>query len=509
MTQFNVAKVTPSITFELCPLLLKNQEAAIEIGKDGRWHARKSGWISKVCHIRDEKYHNERIGRIAAILAKTLSEQPRMDMKAVENNFQANATRQFLRSLRKQTLADPRIEECRRQYLATKLGINSQVFDANPGFQSYAYDSYLERYLMGYGHALKIDQQSKKLEIMIDGTYKPWHEAYAKFQALPASKGTPKQSWLYGPKGVQKEDMYNWKELKPYMQGNPAEWGNQYIFEFCACCSTSPRFTGDHSWIRLKTPSGDIYSVGLYRPGKSDWTHNYRHPFRVKEGYLMQPDVSEFWPCDIFTIPVAITEAQFLKMKSVIETDKQNNDQVFQLFQNNCMLYCHKIAALGGIKLPTTEAALRMITPLKTQQKADHLMQKLPQLVGKLCNYVQAFFINVAQLILGAGKVDPKVAVKHHPKKIRPHIHSIFDIFNVSKSQLNHPFTLGQKTRKQILNWRQQETARIKAEQDKLKAKIAVQTIPAEAAKIQQEINQLETAIAKVQYDLPANFRLV
>lgn len=507
MSQFNVASLSQNITTELFPLLLKNQTATIEQGKDGLWHAKKVNWFSRLIHIKDSKYHNERNGRIAAVLAKQLFEQPRLPMDAVEKNPKADVARRFLRELRGQKNPDPRIKECRKEYLAIKLSLESTVLDANPGFQEYAQECFLERYLLGYGHSLKINPQDNKIEILIDGSYKPWSEAYLQFKAMPPPQEGPRQPWLYGPKGVQKLDMYDWKELKPFKQGNPADWGNQYVFEFCICCSTTPRFTGDHSWIRLKTPTGDIYSVGLYRPGKPDWTHNFRQPFRVKEGLLMQPDVSEFWPCDLYTIPVAITEEQFLKMKHTIEKDKQDNDQVFQLFQKNCMLYCHKIAALGDIRLPTTEIALRMITPLKTQQKAEEVMNKSP-LLKKIFIHTQAFFINLTQVLLGASKVDAKVSAKHPGQKIKPHIQSIFDIFKISKSELNHPFTLGQKTRKRIMNWRQEETSKLKSEQAKLASKITPQTPQVEVVKYQQEINFLENKINKVRFDLPANFRL-
>lgn len=65
----------------------------------------------------------------------------------------------------------------------------------------------------------------------------------------------------------------------------------------------------NHSWIRLKTPTGEIYNIGLFRP-------------------------------EIVTLDEAITESDFSKLKAFIEEDKRNKSLVFKLCNNNCLLYC-------------------------------------------------------------------------------------------------------------------------------------------------------------------------
>lgn len=403
-----------------------------------------------------KKYRTERIGRIASNLALLLSSQPRLDIPLAQKHIIVLTTRRFLKDLK---VEDPRISECRKQLLAMKLAIDADVFDANPGFQKFASKYHLERYMMEYRHSLTIDPESKKISILKEGKLEAWQEKMA-LNVPKQKEGHPSQPWIYGADGLQNQDMYNWSELMAFKNGNPADWGHRYIFEFCAICSASPQKTGDHSWFRLKTPSGEIYSIGLYRPGKGGLFDNLHFPLRVKEGYLMQPDVSEFWPGETQTIPFEITQNDFLEMKRVIEEDKKHDKQVFQLLQSNCVLYTKKIARIAKIEIPTAVSVARLLTPKALDPAINAMCRVLPNCIIKVVSAVCAFFYNLVQLALGAGRVDEKVKDRIG-RSVQPHLASIRDVFSISKAELHHPNTLGHKTRLFVENWRNQEIAKL------------------------------------------------
>ena len=446
-------------------------------------------FLSWLYHSINPAYHHENVATIAEVLAKSLRDAPRaLSIKTALSDEKVACARLFLKQ--EKGRIDPRIDELQKELLAFKLGVAAGCLDlpVNSGFSEFAANPPLERYLFEYHHKLEVNYITGEIQIMANSQYQPWSKAKKIVAKKPASK--PQQRWLYGSQGLQNEDMYVWQKLKPYKKGDPATWNHQYIFEFCACCSDNPNKTGDHSWIRLKTPDGDIYSVGLYRPGKQGLSDNYKFPLRIKKGHLMQPDVSEFWPMDHFKIPIAITEDEFLQMKQQIEEDKRRDEETFQLFHGNCTLYAAKIAKIAHIKLPTAKPVWRIIFSKPVQAGFDALSAYTPECIQNVVNAIVGVFFNFLQLLFGASIVDHEVRLTN--TTVQPHIANIWDLFNPAKSNLNHPNTLGKDTRDYIFGWRSQEKRRL----EDLKA--AAQA---------DEIRRLENEIQRVRFNIPTECR--
>lgn len=409
----------------------------------------------------------------AASFAQSLKDAPRCDPLTAQSHPLNGRVRKFLKE--QHPNCSP-IEACRKEYLAFKLGVESRVFDLpiNEGFRKFASKPPLERYLIEYNHSLQTHPETSEIHLLAAGQLRSWSQIKELALAPPAPKeGLPMQPWLYGPEGVQSKNMFDWTELTPYKKEDPAAWDHQYIFEFCACCEDHPRIAGDHSWLRLRTPEGDVYSVGLYRPGKgSDLMSKLDAPMSVKKGHLMQPDVSEFWPTPIRSIPVAITKEQFETIKKAIEEDKKNGaQQTFQLGENNCTLYIKKMGRLANIELPTSKLAWRPIAPLCVINAIDYLNPKLPEIARKTSEVAGALFVNSIQLTLGACSIDKNVQELKIPCK--PSFRSIFDVFDLSKAWGHHPNTLGHETRNAVLAWREQERARLLADPNTTEADLA------------------------------------
>jgi hypothetical protein len=419
------------------------------------------GRFARIWYWRNATFHNKQLAQLADIFANALELQPRRCVHCAERDPMILAGRSLKKNIRRHNIHEPAIKKFQKQLLAAKLAIPAEVFEKNPGFQEFAERTHLERYLLQYHHRLEVDPVTHELSIRAKGQLTPWAKVFNEIQQWPKSQAKPQQPWLYGVDGVQNEDMYQWTELKPYKREDPAKWHYQYIFEFCACRNPATIKNGNHSWMRLKTPSGDVYSIGLYRPEKANWTDNLNLPLRVKPGFLMQPDVSEFWPYEVFSIPVAIAEKDFLAMKRALEEDKKNDDMVFQLFNNNCTLYCKKIASIGGIDLPTLERVIEVITPPYLQDRVNGFLSCFPAWVRKVCDVVQAFFINMGQICFGASLRDAHLNPKQRMRAAL-HIRSFWDIFNPEKSKLNHPITLI-KLYHRINAWREEKIGKLLA----------------------------------------------
>lgn len=437
----------------------------------GEWHIKKRSAWGRLFFWKDRDYHTKRINRIAKALNEAMRELPRVEIKAALKDDSLKVTRKFLRSINPKRFNEPHVNVCCRQLLAAKLGLSIDVFINNPGFEEFAYKSHIERYLSDFGHKIRVDPDSKKISLMFQGRYTPWSTINEEVDELPPPEknepDNPRQMWFYGQEGIQKKDMYAWDELQPYKIVEPT-WGNRYLFEYTTCCNPSQGLNGDHSWIELKTPKGEIYSVGLYRPGKPHYWDTFHYPLRVKKGYLMSPDVSNWWPTPIYRIPVEISEDQFREIKHSIEEDKVNEEQRhFQLFNGNCQEYVNEKAAIAGIKLNTSVFVLRNITPIKLQNFYDKIKGYLPKLVLKVFHYTATFFLNIAQWILGASIKDKEV--KEKGIEVKPIIRSFWDLFDSKKLYFHPPRYTGLTLRKEIEEWRAEQIAKIPEAEEKRK----------------------------------------
>ena len=414
----------------------------------------KTAWLFPTADLK--AFRNERLSRKAEELTALFQAAARLPIRDAQNSPAVLAGRRFFSRL--PTIADPRIDACRRELIALKLGISSDVFLPNPGFETFAKETHLERYLFEYRQELQVDD-NKGLSILMGGKYVPWRQAQEAMSQFPKRTGSPLLPWRYGPEGIQSDDMYDWSRLRPYKRENPDEWGRRYVFELVVCCGDTPHKTGDHSWLRLRTPEGDVYSAGLYRPQKRGLGDNLKLPFRVKRGLLMMPDVSDFWPGETRFLRVGISEEQFYTMVQAIEEDKRKDQLVFQLFQSNCVLWAAHIAEKAGITIPVGGSSVgRLLMP----RRLEPLLDLIPSLVRSVADRVTALFFNLCQLALGAGIVDPDV-IEHNGPNVRPHISSWKELFDPKKTILHHPSTVGNETLRTVKQWRLEEVKRLTA----------------------------------------------
>lgn len=454
----------------------------------------KVEWISVLSRLQEKIWSScrlERIGRIAEILDECLQAQstPPQTMLSAEKDPLAKATRTFLRSCKKEELADPRIVKLQKQLQATRLAIKAEVFDANEGFYDFASKTHLERYLMHYNHTLDVDPKTNKLSIWYNENYIEWTLAKSFIiENEKESLTTPKSPWKYGMHGIQNSDLYDWSELKPYKTEDPANWNHQYLLELCACCVDSPRKNGDHSWFRLKTPTGEVYSVGLYRPEKRGPIDNFRFPLKVKHGYLMQPDVSEFFPTPIQEIKFSISKEIFDNIVKKVEEDKRNERGLhFQAISNNCTQYTNSVAAIAGVTLPTDCYVWKVLCPEKALTVYKKTKPYTPTFVTKISIFSLGILFNFLQLILGARRVDSRVlaaACTHN--RPTPHFSRFWDFFNSDKARMHHPHTLGHSARKKVLKERQKMIEAVR----------------------KQNPCDVEDQVKRIEYSIPEKFRL-
>lgn len=481
--------VSESAIHILGAALRQNQPVAVYTKSDGSQSIRWSlGIFSRVWHWRDVEFHAKRYSDLAGMVARIVAVQPRMTIEEASHDQVLVVGRKLLKQIKARKYSSLEIEGLKKEITAAKLGITTGVLDRNPGLQRFVEQNHLERYLLHYGHAPKVNEENGEVSFLLQGKGEiSWREIARHAATWQSFSRTPVQPWNYGREGVQHQNMYEWTELKPYMTDDPSKWHHQYVFEICSCYNPESTKEGNHSWMRLKTPSGDIYSVGLYRPGKSSGPfHNIEKPFRTKPAYLMQPDVSEFWDFAISSVAVIINEDIFYKIKARLEADKAREDElVFHTINDNCLLYCKKIGALANVKLPTKENIVNSVLPERVIRMIDRAVSCLPRCIQKVCHAVTAFFINIGLVFLGSNHVDKTLTAKQRANAV-PQFRSLKDLFDIKKSHVDHPSTFAFKVVKKVQQWRERMIA---------------ETISAE-----ETLEVLQDKIWRIQLSLPPEY---
>lgn len=404
-------------------------------------------------------YRQEKINSLALHLAKVLQEEPRQSIPLAQSNKKVSQVRNFLKNL---SVKGPQVSLLERELLAARLGISRAVLECNQGFEAFAKNYHLERYLLEYKEEIRLSPENKillKVQKGDDFSYESWENISALFEGKDAHKELS-QPWVYGPFGIQKKDMYEWSSLLPYKYEDPAQWDHKFVFEVCVCLTGSPRsITGNHSWLRLKTPQGEVYSVGLYRTGKHGPNKHWKFPLKVMSGELMSPDVSEFWPTEIRRIQFAITPEGFAEVKRAIEEEKQQGTCPFEDFDENCTHWVLDKAKIAGISLEAKESLFSLFLPRKIEALVSTIWRRIapPQKITSLGSVAVAILVNGLQYACGAGQVDAAVQGKAQAR-----ISSIRDLLNPEKMQVYHPYTIADKMMPVIMRWREQEIERVR-----------------------------------------------
>lgn len=349
-----------------------------------------------------------------------------------------------IKKILKEQKGNPKVEALRKEYLALKLHIDSDVFDKNDGLYSFVKKFPLYNYLQTFKHPHLQVGSDGKVTILSEGKQVEWNSI-----AVPSADGL-RQPFLYGEKGLQAQDLYAWETLTPFRTDGPK---GRFLVEFCTTAADEERFNGDHSWIRLYKDTGEVYSVGLYRPFKRSCKDKWWFPLRTKEGELMSPDVSEFWGDDIHSIKMQITEKQFDAIKEKVESDKKRPIH-YHVLGYNCTQWMMEIAKIAGAQFECTLHAGRVITPKRVVKLTDRYFHRLPRCIQRIAKIANTVFFNVIQCALGSAFVDRQV------EQTPAYISRLIHLFDEKRLRLYSPYRLGKVIGNQVREWRIEEKAR-------------------------------------------------
>jgi len=196
-----------------------------------------------------------------------------------------------------------------------------------------------------------------------------------------------------------------WKELRkryvelntalvPCMRLSEGRRPKTYEMEVVTLCQDDRgvakslfRSKNEHSWIRLKTPDGDVYSFGLNPKRKVTKLRKIIRLFRADlSGVIITPDPGEKYcrlnPEKIMSKSIPIDQKAFNFIKKMIENPLYRSQINFDLFSNNCTDFAVSLlkAASNDPEITqslTFKASLKSILPKWLQTLSGVIHRRL------------------------------------------------------------------------------------------------------------------------------------
>ncbi len=473
------------------------------------------------CHYLLPRYFNYCLIQTCLQWTTRLHYKERLGLKEAEQDSEMSQARCLRKVIPLHLKNTEWIKKFNRELTALTFGLTVDVLEKNEGFEEFANQNHLEGYLIHFDHSLDVIDLT--IMILHRGKKVAWSKVRQKgwdHSAIPAHRVN--KAWRYGQQGLQAKNLYSTHKAQPYRQVNAEEWGNQNLFELCVCCEENPQFTGNHTFFRIYTREGAIYSEGLYLNIKSCGIQSLKSPFNLKRGQIMEPDITEFWPntkeepCTIHTLAFAMTDDQLQAVLASLIKDRQQDLEVFHLFDSNCTIWSLKHAKIAGFnyKIAST-SALKMllntrigcvVVPLFFQKSVSYLAKSLPSFIKKIVAFPLIVLANIGLIFLGAMRISPELQQKikeleekkiKHP--IKPFLNQFSAIFDSTKLQLFHPHTFVHQTFREIKQWRQQKIEQLNGQ----KAQLEQQMLLANALQTSLIKKQLEHLTYQRDFVLP------
>lgn len=369
--------------------------------------------------------------------------------------------------------------------VASKLGLTPEILRANPSFDTFARANHLWRYLYIYSHPVPVSPDLT-VSVMVQGEWLPWPRAESLIELAPGRGGVVQMKGRYSERGVVNQGFYEWKELDAFhkvRQEKPTAkkehrrkvteitepsdgiaitrtptiteealppWGNRYVLDICCLLHPlGPRINGDHAWLRLKSPLGEIISVGLYRPDNRGYYEWLRYPLKKRVGALQSPDISEYWGGQNIArvISVEITSDEAERIRQKIVADRDQGTVVYQVTHGNCVAFVLSYARLCGIEMPC-RMALADIMAHGRSKWGWYVARGFSSLLGFLSGKLGKDEIEKALL---DGEPDPEK--RDMIKKAANDAWSS----GLNGIYTAHPWMVGEIVRKEIENWREEQ----------------------------------------------------
>lgn len=394
-----------------------------------------------------------------------------------------------------------KLDDLIRIIISAKIGgqITPKMLADNPKFQKFIHKACWHNAAVRYNHVLPV----------IDG--KPgliYEDKPISYDDL-IDKGW-KTAFLITKSGASFHWPFHFDKMVPHDHQDASKWGNQYAVEIMTSVKDDPRQPGDHSWLRLKNPQGDIYSFGIFGPMQS-CMEGFKQRLSLKiNGCADNPDRYETIDQNenhFHGTTIAISKEQFEALQDEMLKVSQKGTPV-ALLKTNCTGHIKRLVDKVGIRIESQWSTGEFLGHMIFSKKIRHLCNRIiPGFIKTIFSAIGHFFQGLALLLLSAGTRDKKIK-EVWGDEFQADVPTFFDKFKTV--YIEHPRAL-RKWQRKIDRWREEEISNL----SKKKSELAKQKLELESDRLndncdklkalETELNAIDEKIKKLPYLLPNN----
>ncbi len=237
---------------------------------------------------------------------------------------------------------------------AARLGVPLEALEKNPGFQQVIEKNFFMRPIADvYKHSIEYNAQTGQLKLLMEGKVTDWKTIKEKLKPDPQSGKV--SGWSYTYEGFIPHDPSDWSELKPYMILPEKDRPPTHEIEIVTDCYREDLHDKglqfwDHTWIRLKTPSGEVYSFGLYP--EDVLVQSKKNMLATTKGIIKCPDRQEFLPRVLYQArSMSISEEVFHNIKKQVESKEYKQSLEYSVLGNNCTDFSIQLLKEAGVSV--------------------------------------------------------------------------------------------------------------------------------------------------------------
>lgn len=291
---------------------------------------------------------------------KTISEEIQSLYKAAQNLSKEKSSEVHL------------VKKLLSKVLSLKLGgrVGYKYFNSSscPDFNRFILKNHIHHKAQALSLQLEEDGESPFIPLFLNGKtlqapwdalckvpsrrgdgYRFYYLGHLAFETDRSYQLSRKYSFTGG--GVQRHDYLSSDPIIPLDRQNPAEWNYEYQLEVQIVLKdktgSGPTLgKGDHAFLVLKNPTGEVYSIGKLRLSEKSSYKQFFSPLALKRGGIACPDVYSYLPTDdlyIYQKTFKIDQNQFDNILRVASHYRNYSSLSFSLLQDNCVTFLQKI----------------------------------------------------------------------------------------------------------------------------------------------------------------------
>ncbi|MCX6991466.1 MAG: hypothetical protein NTX49_10490 [Chlamydiae bacterium] len=249
-----------------------------------------------------------------------------------------------------------------------KCGLDPELYFAHPDFANFILSAFIHKSFEFFGK--NQINHGGQVGLLIEGKFTPWEEISKRFvvedgKIFSTDTGVKKR-WIFLSEGLVCHDPYNWKMPAVLMKLEvpPGRYLLQVVTSHIKPANQGliDRVTDGamHSWFRIITPDGNVYSFGMLHDRKDI---NLLQPMSSIKNKISCPDVFETYAEKRIETTIPIEGEHVFKIGEIIKKYSRDENIQFHYLKSNCTSFLQEVLTASGIGgIPNTKMTIsRMI----------------------------------------------------------------------------------------------------------------------------------------------------